>query len=130
MPESGVVFADATAMVEYLTGANIPLLDMALRAMALRVPALVAVEVSAHQDLAPKRKAVSALLARLPKIQNDQSRLDRVSTLKAHLEQRGRKVSTVDAELIQLAIDHGAPLVTRNPAHRDLHKVCGVKLEM
>lgn len=128
-PESMVIFADTSALRNWLLSKEeIPVLDFALLAGALRVPDMVAAELSADADLGPVLKDVDAILFRIPKIPADGGRWKRVATLKSHLHGKGRNVSTVDAELVQMALDHGAYLVTRNPTLKDIHKVCGVKV--
>ncbi|NUM88867.1 MAG: hypothetical protein HUU37_06670 [Bdellovibrionales bacterium] len=131
MLDRQVLFADAAALSAWLTGKeHIPILDFALLAGALRVPDIVAAEVAARPEMARFHKELHQILFRVPKLPTDGSRWVRVASLKAHLEAKGRRVSTVDAELIQAAMDHGAALVVRNPALRDVHKVFGVKLDV
>lgn len=122
------IVADTSEWIEYLAGRPAPLLDHALAAGLVVVPAIVIAELLSGVRNATDRAELEDLLRDLAMAESPFAHWSRVGVLRGSLRAHGLSVSTPDAHVAQCALDHDAPLLTRDLVFRQIAKLTKLRL--
>ena len=122
------IVADTSEWVEYFAGRPAALLDHALAAGLVVLPPIVVAELVSGARSAKDRALLEDVLGdlALPSLPFDH--WVRVGSLRASLRARGLSVSTPDAHIAQCALDHDAPLLTRDAVFAKIAKLTALRL--
>jgi tRNA(fMet)-specific endonuclease VapC len=122
------IVADTSEWVEYLAGRPAALLDHALAAGLVVVPPIVVAELLSGVRLTADRARLEDLLRDLAMADISFAHWARVGALRASLRAQGLSVSTPDAHVAQCALDHDAPLLTRDAIFAKIARLTSLRL--
>ena len=109
-----VIAADTSTWVAFLqgdNGADVALLDLALRDQQVVMPPVVLTELLSDPRLLPD---VATTLCEVPLIDTDASYWQRAGQLRGRVLALRRKARVGDALIAQSCVDRGIPLITRD----------------
>jgi predicted nucleic acid-binding protein len=109
-----VIAADTSTWVAFLQGdkgADVELLDLALRDQQVVMPPVVLTELLSDPKLLP---GVAKTLCEVPLIETDAGYWQRAGHLRGRVLASRRKARLGDALIAQSCVDRGIPLVTRD----------------
>ncbi len=121
---------DAGPWIAYLRGENCPLLELALQAGTVAIPALVKLELLGNPLKEKERKSLEGLLASLPTVELTQAHIFAAARLKAKLETAGIFLGARDAHILQCAVEQKALLLTRDPLFHGLQNSTAVQMQL
>lgn len=110
--------ADTSAWVAYLGGETIPLLEAALAAGIVQMPALVITELLGNDIPRRERHELEEMLGSLPLLGANAAHYSRAGATKAELAKKGINMSARDAHIFQCALDVKGVLLSRDPLFR------------
>lgn len=122
--------ADTSAWIAYFAGAGCLLLEQALLAGNVEIPALVKLELLGNSLDDQTRHALEAALSSIPVVSADSSQCERAGRLKAKLLDEGYAISVRDAHVLQSALDRGGMLLSDDPLFVDVQNSAGLKVQM
>lgn len=125
-----VVVVESSALISFLKGDENPLLEMALEAMAVQIPPLVATEILGNPISSKDRPSLERLFELLPFCPTNREHFEKAAKLKAACEARGFGISARDAHIAQCALDQNALLLSKDRFFLEVAKYCGVNVQV
>ena len=123
-----MIAADTSSVVAYLaggSGADVALLDLALRDRQLCLPPVVLTELLSAPDLP---KEVATRLLELPILAVIEGYWQRAGALRARCLLAKRRARLGDALIAQSCVDHDLRLITRDRDFRVFARAAGLKV--
>ena len=122
------VIVDSSALIAYLRGEPIPLVDAASKDGTIVVPPLVVAELVTGGETPAERVAIGELLQESPLHPTPLAHWIAVGELRRTLRPAGLSVTIPDAHIAQCALDHDGVLLTRDAIFRRMARHIPLRL--
>ena len=123
-----VVIVDTAVWIDYLEGADIPIIDQCLNEGRLLLPPLVLAELMSGKPKPGHEKYFVQLLETLPLHSCPRSHWMAVGRLRQKLASKGLNVSVPDAHVAQCAIDLDGELFSHDKIFEKMLSLCTLRL--
>jgi predicted nucleic acid-binding protein len=122
------VIVDSSALIAYLRGEPIPLVDAASKDGTIVVPPLVVAELVTGGETPAERAAIGELIQDSPLHPTPLAHWIAVGELRRTLRRAGLAVTIPDAHIAQCALDRDAVLLTRDKIFRRMARHIALRL--